>query len=100
MTTHTGNVNGGCEAQSRAAVYRAIDWLENYVSSNPHSDAAMEVRNIIRELHGMRLRPTVEDVFVLLGQIATSAGLQQAPDRPKGHMDKRMNEHAKNNLAF
>ena len=77
MKRHTPNGDGGCGAQSRTAVHRAIDWLENYISKNPHTDAAIEARNIIRELKSVRLRPGVDELLVLLGQIAKSAGLQE-----------------------
>ena len=69
--------DGRCGAQSRTAVYRAIDWLENYISKNPSTDAAIEARNIIRELESVRLRPGVDELLALLGQIAKSAGLQE-----------------------
>jgi hypothetical protein len=72
MKTHTANGNGGCGAQSRTAVYRAIDWLENYISKNPYTDAANEARNIIRELEVVRLRPAVDELLALIGQIAKS----------------------------
>ena len=55
MKTHTANGNGGCEAQSRTAVYRAINWLENYIGKNPYTDAAIEARNIVRDLEDLRL---------------------------------------------
>ena len=77
MKRHTPNGNGRCGAQSRTAVYRAIDWLENYISKNPYTDAATEARNIIRELESVRLRPGVDELLALLGQIAKSPGLQK-----------------------
>ena len=77
MKRHTPNGNGRCGAQSRTAVYRAVDWLENYISKNPSTDAAIEARNIIRELESVRLRPGVDELLALLGQIAKSAGLQE-----------------------
>ena len=77
MKRHTPNGNGRCGAQSRTAIYRAIDWLENYISKNPSTDAAIEARNIIRELESVRLRPGVDELLALLGQIAKSAGLQE-----------------------
>lgn len=77
MKTHTANGKGGCEAQSRTAVYRAIDWLENYISKNPYTDAAIEARNIVRDLEGLRLRAGVDELLALLGQIAKSGGLQE-----------------------
>ena len=77
MKRHTPNGNGRCGAQSRTAVYRAIDWLENYISKNPSTDAAIEARNIIRGLESVRLRPGVDELLALLGQIAKSAGLQE-----------------------
>ena len=69
MKTHTANRKGGCGAQSRTAVCRAIDWLQNYISNNPSTDAAIEARNIIRELEGLRLRAGVDELLVLLGQV-------------------------------
>ena len=72
MKTHTANGKGGCGAQSRTAVYRAIDWLENYISKNPYTDAANEARNIIRELEVVRMRPSVDELIALIGQIAQS----------------------------
>jgi hypothetical protein len=77
MKTHTANGKGGRGAQSRTAVSRAIDWLENYISKNPYTDAAIEARNIVRDLEGLRLRAGVDELLTLLGQIATSAGLQE-----------------------
>ena len=77
MKTHTANGKGGRGAQSRTAVSRAIDWLENYISKNPYTDAAIVARNIVRDLEGLRLRAGVDELLTLLGQIATSAGLQE-----------------------
>ena len=77
MKTHTANGKSGWGAQSRTAVYRAIDWLENYISKNPYTDAAIEARNIVRDLENLRLRAGVDELLALLGQIATSAGLQE-----------------------
>jgi hypothetical protein len=77
MKTQTADGNGTCGAQSRTAIYRVIDWLENYISKNPHTDAAIEARNIIRDLEGLRLRAGVDELLTLLGQIARSAGLQE-----------------------
>jgi len=71
------NGNDERKVQSRTAVYRVIDWLENYISKNPHTDAAIEARNIIRDLEGLRLRAGVDELLALLGQIAKSAGLQE-----------------------
>jgi len=86
MKTHTANGNGGCGAQSRTAVYRAIDWLENYISKNPYTDAANEARNIIRELEVVRMRPAVDELLALIGQIAKSdQGLKEI-DRAKSRM--------------
>jgi len=45
--------------------------------STPSTDAAIEARNIIRELESVRLRPGVDELLALLGQIAKSAGLQE-----------------------
>ena len=71
------NGNDERKVQSRTAVYRVIDWLENYISKNPHTDAAIEARNIIRDLEGLRLRAGVDELLALLGQIAKSAGLHE-----------------------
>jgi len=70
MKTHTANGKSGCGAQSRTAVYRAIDWLENYIGKKPHTDDANEARNIIRELEVVRMRPSVDELIALIGQIA------------------------------
>jgi len=70
MKTHTANGKSGCGAQSRTAVYRAIDWLESYIGKNPHTDDANEARNIIRELEVVRMRPSVDELIALIGQIA------------------------------
>ena len=79
MKTHTANGNGGCGAQSRTAVYRAIDWLQNYVSKNLYTDAAIEARNIIRELEGLRLRADVDELLGLLGQVVkTDWGMRKS----------------------
>ena len=72
MKTHTANGKSGCGAQSRTAVCRAIDWLENYIGKNPHTDAANEARNIIRELEVVRMRPAIDELIALIGQIAKS----------------------------
>jgi hypothetical protein len=72
MKTHAGNGNGACGPQSHTAVYRAINWLENYISESPYTDAAKEARNIVRDLEGLRLRAGVDELLALLGQIATS----------------------------
>ena len=77
MKTHAVNGNGACRAQSRTAAHRAIDWLETYISKNPRTDAAIEAREIIRDLEAMRMRPGVDELLALLGQIAKSAGLQE-----------------------
>jgi len=79
MKTHTANGNGGCGAQSRTAVYRAIDWLQNYVGKNLYTDAAIEARNIIRELEGLRLRAGVDELLALLGQVVkTDWGMRKS----------------------
>jgi hypothetical protein len=79
MKTHPANGKGGCEAQSRTAVYRAIDWLQNYISKNPSSDAAIEARSIIRELEGLRLRAGVDELLALLGQVVkTDLGMRKS----------------------
>ena len=78
MKTHTANGKSGCGAQSRTAVHRAIDWLENYISKNPYTDAAIEARKIIRELETVRTRPAIDELLGLIGQIAKSdQGLQE-----------------------
>ena len=77
MKTHTANGKGGCGAQSRTAVYRAINWLENYLSKNLYTDAAIEARNIVRDLEGLRLHAGLDELLALLGQIAKSGGLQE-----------------------
>jgi hypothetical protein len=87
MKTHTANGKGGCGAQSRTAVYRAIDWLENYISKNPYTDAAIEARNIVRDLEGLRLRTGVDELLALLEKIAKSGGLQEI-DRAKIRMSQ------------
>ena len=87
MKTHTANGKGGCEAQSRTAVHRAIDWLQNYISKNPYTDAAIEARNIVRDLEGLRLRAGVDELLALLGQIAKSGGLQEV-EREKIRMSQ------------
>ena len=69
MKTQAANRKGECGAQSRTAVCRAIDWLQNYISKNPSTDAAIEARNIIRELEGLRLRAGVDELLALLGQV-------------------------------
>jgi len=78
MKTHAANGNGACGPQSRTALCRAIHWLENYVSENPCTDAAIEARNIIRELEAVHMRPAVDELLALIGQIAKSDhGLQE-----------------------
>jgi hypothetical protein len=53
-------------------VRRAIHRLENYIDKNPHTDAANEARNIIRELEAVRMRLAVDELLALIGQIAKS----------------------------
>ena len=77
MKTPNANGNGIGGAAPRAAVHRAINWVENYVSKNPHAEATTEVHNIIRDLEGVSLRPNVDELLALLGQIAISAGRQE-----------------------
>ena len=79
MKTHTANRKGECGAQSRTAVCRAIDWLQNYITKNPSTDAAIEARNIIRELEGLRLRAGVDELLALLGQVVkTDWGMRKS----------------------
>ena len=79
MKTHTANGKGGCGAQSPIAVCRAIDWLENYISKNPYTDAAIEAQNIVRELERVRLRPGVDELLALLGQVVkTDWGMRKS----------------------
>ena len=79
MKTHTANGKGGCGAQSRTAVYRAIDWLQKYVGKNLYTDAAIEARNIVRDLEGLRLRAGVDELLALLGQVVkTDWGMRKS----------------------
>ena len=79
MKTSTANRRGGRGAQSRTAVCRAIDWLQNYISKNPSTDAAIEARNIIRELEGLRLRAGVDELLALLSQVVkTDWGMRKS----------------------
>jgi len=79
MKKHTANRKGECGAQSRTAVCRAIDWLQNYVSKNPSTDAAIEARNIIGELEGLHLRAGVDELLALLGQVVkTDWGMRKS----------------------
>jgi len=79
MKTHTAKRKGEYGAQSRTAVYRAIDWLQNYISKNPSTDAAIEARNIIRELEGLRLRAGVDELLALLSQVVkTDWGMRKS----------------------
>jgi hypothetical protein len=79
MKTHTAKRKGEYGAQSRTAVYRAIDWLQNYISKNPSSDAAVEARDIIRELERLRLRAGVDELLALLGQVVkTDWGMRKS----------------------
>ena len=76
MKTHAANETMACASQSRP-IARAIQWLENYISENPHTDAAVEARSIIAELETLRMRPAVDELLTLIGQIAkTDQGLQ------------------------
>ena len=84
MKTYTASGTGECGAQSRTAVYRAIDWLENYISKNPYTDAAIEARSIVRDLEGLRLRAGVDELLALLGQIATSGSTGDQQSRKSG----------------
>ena len=60
-------------------VCRAIDWLQNYISNNPSTDAAIEARNIIRELEDLRLRACVDELLALLGQVVkTDWGMRKS----------------------
>ena len=79
MKTHTANRKRECGAQSCTAVCRAIDWLQNYIIKNPSTDAAIEARNIIRELEGLRLRAGVDELLALLGQVVkTDWGMRKS----------------------
>jgi hypothetical protein len=78
MKIHAANGNGACGPQSRTAVCRANNWLENYIGKNPYTDAAIEARKIIRELETVRTRPGTDESLGLIGQIAKSdQGLQE-----------------------
>jgi hypothetical protein len=78
MKTHAATGNGACGLQSRTAVCRVIQWLENYVSENPSTEPAIEARNLIRDLEAVRMRPAVDELLALIGQIAKSdQGLQE-----------------------
>ena len=86
MKTHATNGNSACRPQSHTAVCRTIHWLQNYISKNPHTDAANEARNIIRELEVVRMRPAVDELLALIGQIAKSdQGLKEI-NRAKSRM--------------
>jgi len=79
MKTHPANRKSECGAQSRTAVCRAIDWLQKYIIKNPSTDAAIEARNIIRELEGLRLRAGVDELLALLGQVVkTDCGMRKS----------------------
>ena len=97
MKTHTANGKGGRGAQSRTAVHRAIDWLENYISKNPYTDAAIEARNIVRDLEGLRLRAGVDELLALLGQIAKTGGLQEI-ERAKIRMGRTAQNNRRRNM--
>ena len=79
MKTHAANGNGACGPQSRTAICRAINWLENYISKNPYTDAAIEARKIIRELESRAYTSrAIDELLGLIGQIAKSdQGLQE-----------------------
>lgn len=78
MKTHAANGNGACGPQSRTAVCRAINRVENYIGKNPYTDAAVEARKIIRELETVRTRPGIDESLGLIGQIVKSdQGLQE-----------------------
>jgi|SRR5262249_17210110 len=78
MKTHAANGNSACGPQSRTAVCRTIHWLQNYIGKNPHTEAAIEARNLIRELEAVRMRSGVDELVALIGQIAKSdQGLQE-----------------------
>ena len=72
MKTHAANGNGACGPQSRTAVCRVINWVENYIGKNPYTDAAVEARKIIRELETVRTRPGIDELLGLIGQIVKS----------------------------
>ena len=96
MKTQTADGNGTCGAQSRTAIYRAIHWLEKYIEKNPDTDAAVEARRIIRELEGLRVRPVVDELLALIGQIAKSdLGLEEI-SRAKIRMSQPENNRRRN----
>src|SRR6266480_2757848 len=80
MKTHAANGNGACGPQSRTAICRAINWLENYIGKSPCTDAAIEARKIIRELETVRTRPAIDELIdELLGLIGQTAKNDQGP---------------------
>jgi len=72
MKTHATNGNSACRPQSHTAVCRTIHWLQNYISKNPHTEGAIEARNLIRELEAVHMRSGVDELVALISQIAKS----------------------------
>lgn len=78
MKANTTTQNGARASESRSAVGRAIDWLQNYVDEDPYTDAANEAQSIINGLEAVRKRPALDELLALIAQIAkTDRGLQE-----------------------
>jgi hypothetical protein len=92
MKMYASNGNSAFGQQSGTAVCRVIRWLQNYVTENPYTEAAIEARSLIRELQAMRQRPALDELVALIGQIAKSElGLDEI-SRAKLRMDQLENK--------
>ena len=78
MNAHRITKNDHNESESHTAVRRAIDWLRGYVDEHPYAHGAEEARSIINGLQAVRVRPALDELLTLIGQIARSdQGLQE-----------------------
>ena len=102
MKTYASNGGTSCGQHSGTPVCRAINWLENYVTENPHTETAIEARNIIRELQAMRQRPALDELLALIGQIAKSELGLDVISRAKlwmGQLENTIGEEIKPNAV-
>ena len=70
--------NGQRDSESQTPIDKAIGWLHDYAHAHPYTPAAQEARSIVIDLRGVRNRAALDELLVLLAQIAkTDQGLQE-----------------------